>query len=1028
MYDIEWNEIKDGAVGFEKLAREYVRDVYEFPCGKWEKSPQTHDGNKDAYTIIIGYNPRPFDNEVWWMEAKYSNDRKYLSRFRLDATIVSSLFNDHVSKIIFVTNIEIKAKVISDVRSALSLATNCKEVRFCTKKVLEYWLYHHAAIYNKYFDIPLPVVNASDDLFVSEEISIYTPSNSMGTIEDLSHIVSNKVYVAYFKIISGCTQTIKITSAQRGLKRLAPIRFALHPGENILSVSFIIKDNYFKNLKKTYDGITMPNLCLFKVNSKIDVMAGRYITIRHNENCQLHIESQEDFRSEFLSVKPKQEASFWFVSGVSGMGKTTIIERCIEESDHKFGNNYYLKFNSKKQHNLTGIIYSILFLLFPYICPEEITVDYLNSIQIDHSLKNVLRMLIAQNSDIDDFEQCISDIIENEITIIPRNLAINPRILFFDDLHLIDDLSLTFLMYAFDQISRLPVFCILGGQPTFFEISAYKIVIKKPIFKIFSFELSSQDIIVNLNNLFQFSFDVGESLLEYFFPNIIVFNLYIKYIKDCGNSMTNIDDFILSYIYFKKNYASSEYINSQFNTVFSKYSSAANLCAKIYTCSSGVAVTPDQSSDIAILLNYQLVKYDDHNRLVPVHDIYLKHFRQMHRINTNTDNVLESLQNTLERTNILSVNDDIYRQVRELRCNEKFYSVNYILEGIFESPEKKKYHRLWGDELYYLLYFEYAYAAINCNRHALGYDCLEKIYTGLQGASSEKLITLNIEVIFELINSYYQDGKYEQCRKYFQTFDNCIDMLIKRGAIDSDKMHHLYYVLSTNYMILIDSEENRDGVLEDAKKRKEYLNEHYYHHYIDFLLQFAHTMYTTNWTLACEWITEAYEAVQTIPSSSMKQTHKVNFVYYLMQFLNSNETEVPLNKIKDEMDQMKSEYYSSYRHKNFIYCAILYIIDSVKEADSLLFKDISNSRELRAKMRGYYYQLLALHYLKHHSFEMAKETLMKSKLYCCSPASYASIVEHNIALLENENIKLKYAICTSLVFDSNTFYIDPRME
>ena len=123
--------------------------------------------------------------------------------------------------------------------------------------------------------------------------------------------------------------------------------------------------------------------------------------------------------------------------------------------------------------------------------------------------------------------------------------------------------------------------------------------------------------------------------------------------------MTNIDDFILSYIYFKKNYASSEYINCQFNTVFSKYSSAANLCAKIYTCSSGVAVTPDQSSDIAILLNYQLVKYDDHNRLVPIHDIYLKHFRQMHRINTNTDNVLESLQNTLERTNILSVNEHI---------------------------------------------------------------------------------------------------------------------------------------------------------------------------------------------------------------------------------------------------------------------------------------------------------------------------------------------------------------------------------
>ncbi|MGN0494642.1 MAG: ATP-binding protein [Lachnospiraceae bacterium] len=834
--------------------------------------------------------------------------------------------------------------------------------------------------------------------------------------------------MAYFKIISSCTQTIKITSAQKGLKRLGPIRFELHPGENVLSVPFIIEDNYFKKRKKTYDDITMPNLCFFKVNNKIDVMESHYITICQNEHCLLCVESQEDFRSDFFSVKTMQEAIFWFISGVSGMGKTTIIERCIEESNHKFGNNYYLKFNLNKQNNLTGIIYAILFLLFPYIYPEEITVEYLDSIHIDISLKTVLQQLIAQNSNIDNLKNCISNIIENEITIIPRNLDINPRMLFFDDLHLIDELSLNFLMYTFDQIRRLPVFCILCGQPTFFEITAYKTAIKKTTFKIYSFELSSKDIITNLNNLFDFSFDIGDSLIDFFFPNMIVFNLYIKYIKDCGSAITDIDSFILNYIYFKNNYTSSEYINSQFNVIFSKFPSAANLCREIYTSSSGVAVAQDKSNDIAILLNHQLVKYDEHNMLVPLHDIYLKHFRQIYRINTSPDNILEYLQYTLERTDILSVNDDIYLQVKDLRCKEKFYSVNYILEGIFESAEKKKYRRLWGDELYYLLYFEYAYAAINCNRHTIGYDCLEKICNGLQGTSSEKLITLNIEVIFELINSYYHNGEYEKCREYFQTFENCIDVLIKRGTIGSDKMNQLFYVLSTNYMILIDSEKNRDGVLEDAEKRKKFLKEHYYHHYIDFLLQFAHTMYIRDWTLACKWITEAYESIRVVPTSYMKQTLKVNFSYYLIQYLNSKETNFPLNKIKAEMDQMKSEYYSSYRHKNFIYCAILYIIDSVEEADSLLFKDISNSRKLRKKMRGYYYQLLALHYLKHNSFEMAKGALIKSKLYCYSLDSYVSIIDHNIALLENNNVKLEYAICTSPVFDCNTFYVDPRME
>lgn len=112
MYDIDWTKIKNDSKGFEDLAREYVKDVFSFPYGEWKETSTTHDGNKDAYTIIIGFHPNLLENEVWWMEAKYSTERMYLSRFKLDATIVSSIFNRSVSKIIFVTNIEIKAKVI----------------------------------------------------------------------------------------------------------------------------------------------------------------------------------------------------------------------------------------------------------------------------------------------------------------------------------------------------------------------------------------------------------------------------------------------------------------------------------------------------------------------------------------------------------------------------------------------------------------------------------------------------------------------------------------------------------------------------------------------------------------------------------------------------------------------------------------------------------------------------------------------------------------------------------------------------
>ena len=55
MYDIDWTKIKNDSKGFEDLAREYVKDVFSFPYGEWKETSTTHDGNKDAYTIIIGF-------------------------------------------------------------------------------------------------------------------------------------------------------------------------------------------------------------------------------------------------------------------------------------------------------------------------------------------------------------------------------------------------------------------------------------------------------------------------------------------------------------------------------------------------------------------------------------------------------------------------------------------------------------------------------------------------------------------------------------------------------------------------------------------------------------------------------------------------------------------------------------------------------------------------------------------------------------------------------------------------------------
>lgn len=148
-YKIDWKNIKNGYKGFESLAVKYVQMEYN---SNFKHTKDTRDGNKDAvlekeiYTIIFGYQPSPNIAEEWWMEAKYSESKKVLPRYRLDATLVSAILKGNVARIIFVTNINIESQTINDIRQAIVGVTLCREVNFCTRSMLEYWLYQNPDI------------------------------------------------------------------------------------------------------------------------------------------------------------------------------------------------------------------------------------------------------------------------------------------------------------------------------------------------------------------------------------------------------------------------------------------------------------------------------------------------------------------------------------------------------------------------------------------------------------------------------------------------------------------------------------------------------------------------------------------------------------------------------------------------------------------------------------------------------------------------------------------------------------------
>ena len=133
--NINWETIVDGFRGFEKLALEFVEENEPQNGCSWKPTKETRDGNHDAilarevsdtpkpdFAVFVGY---ANNVDVWWMEAKYSaeatQENSIISRYRLDATIVSAILSRNISKIIFVTNLEIASKTIADIRKALIL-------------------------------------------------------------------------------------------------------------------------------------------------------------------------------------------------------------------------------------------------------------------------------------------------------------------------------------------------------------------------------------------------------------------------------------------------------------------------------------------------------------------------------------------------------------------------------------------------------------------------------------------------------------------------------------------------------------------------------------------------------------------------------------------------------------------------------------------------------------------------------------------------------------------------------------------
>lgn len=214
--NINWETIVDGFRGFEKLALEFVEENEPQNGCSWKPTKETRDGNHDAilarevsdtpkpdFAVFVGY---ANNVDVWWMEAKYSaeatQENSIISRYRLDATIVSAILSRNISKIIFVTNLEIASKTIADIRKALIFSNSCSEVKFYTKSHLENWLLDKPfSFFGSKFKCTLDMYNQLEKPYFNhiEELSFYSIGNNFFQ-EPLSSVYVGGIYEIHFSI------------------------------------------------------------------------------------------------------------------------------------------------------------------------------------------------------------------------------------------------------------------------------------------------------------------------------------------------------------------------------------------------------------------------------------------------------------------------------------------------------------------------------------------------------------------------------------------------------------------------------------------------------------------------------------------------------------------------------------------------------------------------------------------------------------------------------------------------------------
>ena len=1027
---VEWEKIKEGYRGFENLARKYVELNYPNPT--WKKTKETRDGNKDATAVFYGFKKNGCSEEKWWMEAKYSINTNIITRYRLDSTIVSAIIEKNVKRIIFVTNIAIRAKTINDIRTAIHNAIQCDDVIFITKFTLEYWLSINPKLYLDYFIHPnyseKLVIEAPDNV-VMQNIEFYSEiSNKLTFREPLKELETGRIYVGYFEVFSSkkLTLPLKMKEHRKGIQILSEDYLNLEPGGNSISFKLKIEKDYDTSF---YEGKSIP---VFMLGS-MEIVSMQYITIVKNHQKNIKILSQEiilnQLSNDYNSFSHNRSYCFSFIKGLSGVGKSYILDRFMSEQLTEKEDVFYSNLYDSPYANNEILINLILFILFPYIDPSKIDAAYLKKIQRKYISKKLIDLVEARENSKRISEEISK--LDSHDDIFIANIELNRRIIILDNLHKLNTLASSFLSILLENIvtHNMPIMFIGSAQPEFFlrkNVSFNKYRVQQ-----YKCDISINDLINALNYEQKPAKYINQNLALSLEFNVIELFFLTQELLCADEFPTNFEDFIKFCKIFQSSRAIEEFVCRQFDSFRITYPKCKEICNLIYWSSVPINCDKQENAEtVKLLIDSGLIKRNHESLLVPYHDIYRDIFRRHYPIDKNIISYFghdstEYMYFSLKAETNLPVLNKLTEQIMNMTNDKYFHSVIYILQGIFEAESCNCLQRRWGEKIYYRLRFAYCLALKKQGNVELGYKYLEEMKSEIQILDDLDILKVLVDVYWELAISDYEKMEYQKSRIEIGNVLCTLKRLnyLENGhGIKSYIKYHDVLMLHT----LICANENKPNMLSKYMQRASLMTKnHFEERAKSFQIRFALTLCTKNITQCLELLKDSIEYFKKIG-----EDHK----YYLWSLYHYNyykmivEKNVSLcEKVINTLDKFKKNFYSNYRGRLNGMASYFYSINQIALGDRYLMKEAKFEDRLDGRQEAFHYETVALHEAMTGDYCAAITNLNKAINIFAKIHFYCIIPKHNIKVLKNmENTLIQPHYWWGEELQDNVYYIDSR--